>query len=113
MTAEGGDFASCTCGRLCVGSTVTEHRNWNPDCDEHGTASAWWKSPEQVAKREAQNARSRDLQRQAREARAAARTAASHEAARLRRWAVLPPGPGSTSAWRASWPTTSTWPGPR
>ncbi len=57
----------CTCGRMSVGDS----RNWHPDCPEHGLASEWWKSPEQVAKREAQDARLRDLQRQAREARRA------------------------------------------
>ena len=64
--------AVCSCGRIRVGRTVTEHRNWNPDCTEHGTASAWWKSPEQVEKREAQSQRLRDLQARAREARRAA-----------------------------------------
>ena len=43
---------TCTCGRIKVGNEVTELRNWNPDCAEHGTDSAWWNSPEQVAKRQ-------------------------------------------------------------
>ncbi len=59
----------CLCGRIKIGSTVTENRNWNPDCPEHGTESEWWRSPEQVEKRRQQNERLRDLQRQAREAR--------------------------------------------
>jgi hypothetical protein len=63
----------CVCGRIKVGNEVTESRNWNPDCPEHGLDSEWWSSPEQVAKREAQGGRLRDLQRQAREARANAR----------------------------------------
>jgi hypothetical protein len=49
--------------------TVTEQRNWNPDCPEHGTDSTWWKSSEQRAKRDADNERMRDLHRRAREAR--------------------------------------------
>jgi len=64
---------SCTCGRLKIGSKVTESRNWNPDCDEHGTTTEWYKSPEQRTKREQMRSRTIDLQRRAREARAAAR----------------------------------------
>lgn len=60
---------TCKCGRIRVGMQLTEHRNWNPDCPDHGTESDWWKSPEQKAKREADNARLRDLQRRARGAR--------------------------------------------
>lgn len=65
--------SSCTCGRICIGSEVTEHRNWNPDCSEHGTTSEWWRSPEQVAKRKADNERLRDLQLKARAARQVSR----------------------------------------
>jgi len=68
-------FGPCTCGRLKVGMTVTEHRNWNPDCPEHGVKSQWYRSPEQKAKRDAQDERLRDLQRQANEARRRAREA--------------------------------------
>ncbi len=64
----------CSCGRLRIGHEVTEHRNWSPDCLAHGLGSPWYESPEQVAKREAQNDRLRDLQRQATEARRAVRT---------------------------------------
>jgi len=60
---------TCTCARLMLGSTPTESRNWNPDCPEHGTESQWWRSDEQVAKRQADSERLRDLQAQAREAR--------------------------------------------
>lgn len=58
----------CICGHIKIGSEVTEHRNLDLNCPEHGTESAWWKSPEQKAKRKADNARLRDLQRQATEA---------------------------------------------
>jgi hypothetical protein len=61
--------SDCRCGRIKIGSEVTEHRNWNPDCTEHGVTSNWYRSPEQVAKRQGQDDRLRDLQRQAREAR--------------------------------------------
>ena len=62
---------TCTCGRIRIGMEVTEHRNWQPDCLEHGVDSEWWSSPEQVAKREAQNERLRTLREAAREARRA------------------------------------------
>lgn len=64
---------NCTCGRIKVGMTVTENRNWNPECAEHGVASDWWKSPEQVEKRRVENERLRELQAQARAARKAVR----------------------------------------
>lgn len=73
MAERNPDTDNCRCGRLKVGFTVTESRNWNPDCPQHGTKSTWYRSPEQVAKRQAQDERLRDLQRQAREAREAAR----------------------------------------
>lgn len=65
----GGDVVTCRCGRIKVGSRVTENRNWNPDCEEHGTESEWWRSPEQVAQRDADRERLFDLYRRAREAR--------------------------------------------
>ena len=40
---------------------ITESRNWNPDCEEHGVDSEWWQSPEQVAKREDASRRLREL----------------------------------------------------
>lgn len=64
---------SCTCGRIKVGGRPTASRNWNPDCDDHGVGSEWYNSPEQKAKRAARSEELRDLQRRAREARAAAR----------------------------------------
>ena len=45
---------TCTCGRIKIGLEVTDARNWNPDCTEHGANSEWWNSPEQVAKRDEQ-----------------------------------------------------------
>lgn len=65
----------CTCGRIKIGMKVTEQRNWHPACREHGLGTAWWNSPEQVAKREAQAVRSADLQARAKAARKAAREA--------------------------------------
>ncbi|MFB7738240.1 hypothetical protein ACFC08_28405 [Streptomyces sp. NPDC056112] len=53
--------------------TVTDARNWNPDCTEHGTASAWWNSEEQQAARAARREHLIDLWRRAREARRAAK----------------------------------------
>jgi len=66
--------AACTCGRIAVGMTVTEHRNWHPDCPEHGTDSTWWNSPEQQQARAERRERLIELQARAREARRAART---------------------------------------
>lgn len=60
---------TCRCSKLSIGNS----RNWNPDCPEHGVGTAWYTSPEQVAKRKAQSDRLRDLQKQAREARRRAR----------------------------------------
>lgn len=60
---------TCRCSKLSIG----ESRNWNPDCPEHGVGTAWYTSDEQVAKRKAMSERTRDLQRQAREARKRAR----------------------------------------
>ena len=62
-------MSGCVCGHIKIGSEVTELRNWNPDCPEHGVSSTWYRSPEQMEKRRAQDERLRDLQRQAREAR--------------------------------------------
>jgi len=60
---------SCTCGRIAIGMEVTEQRNWNPDCVEHGEGTDWYNDPERVAKRALYRERLIDLQRQAREAR--------------------------------------------
>lgn len=61
----------CICGYITVGRNRTQHKNWHPDCPEHGVDSAWYASPEQVAKREEQSRRQRDLYAQAARARAA------------------------------------------
>lgn len=61
----------CRCGRIKIGNEVTDHRNWNPECPEHGVSSDWYRSDEQVAKRAAQRERAIELQRLAREARRA------------------------------------------
>ena len=63
------DLEGCTCGRLAIGMEVSVHRNWNPDCPEHGVHSKWYASPEQVAKREADNETLRELLERAKEAR--------------------------------------------
>lgn len=62
---------TCTCGRIKVGGRLTESRNWSPDCPEHGLISEWYNSEVQKTKRREASARLRDLQRRAREARAA------------------------------------------
>lgn len=41
-------WEDCTCGRLAVGLTVTEARNWNPNCPDHGVKSPWYNSEEQI-----------------------------------------------------------------
>ena len=61
--------SECRCGVLMVGAEPTAARNWNPDCLEHGTESAWWNSDEQKVRRAAQSERLRALQVQARDAR--------------------------------------------
>jgi hypothetical protein len=52
---------NCTCSYLRVGHMITESRNWNPDCEEHGVDSEWYLSPEQVAERKEQNQKLRYL----------------------------------------------------
>ena len=66
-------MGECRCSRLSVGMTVTESRNWNPDCAEHGTTSVWWNTPEQKQKRETDRLRLEDLWAQVRAARKKAR----------------------------------------
>lgn len=58
-----------TCGQLYAGNTPTGAYNLAIDCPEHGIESEWYKSDEQVEKRQRQNERLRELQLQAREAR--------------------------------------------
>lgn len=65
---------TCRCGRIRIGSEVTEARNLNPACPVHGLDTDYWSSPELVA----QNARSVEMQRRAARAR---RIAANPEAA--------------------------------
>lgn len=55
-------MTTCTCGRIKLGSEVTEARNWNPDCPEHGTESAWWHSDVQVVGLRYDSARLRVVQ---------------------------------------------------
>lgn len=69
----GTGTSGCRCGRIRVGLEITESRNWDPSCPEHGLASTWWNSPDQTAKREADSGRLRDIQQQARQARRQAR----------------------------------------
>lgn len=38
----------CTCGRIAVGMWVTNSRNWNPKCPDHGLESFWYNSDEQM-----------------------------------------------------------------
>jgi hypothetical protein len=53
---------ACDCGRIKIGSEVTEARNWSPDCPEHGTDSAWYQSETQVVSRQLQSTRLRVIQ---------------------------------------------------
>lgn len=41
-------WETCICGRIAVGMTVTDSRNWNPSCPEHGLKSPWYNSEEQI-----------------------------------------------------------------
>lgn len=66
----------CTCGRIALGMEVTENREWNPECREHGRDSTWWNAPAQRADRATRRAASIELQAGAREARARATSAA-------------------------------------
>jgi len=61
----------CTCGRIVVGMTVTDSRNWHQNCPAHGVDSQWY---EDLGRDHFEKtiARSVELQRQAREAREAA-----------------------------------------
>ena len=54
-----------------VGGKETASRNWNPDCPEHGTKSEWWSSPKEIARRQADSERLRELQARAKAARQA------------------------------------------
>lgn len=63
----------CTCLYLKLNGERVGAQNWHPECPEHGLKSEWFKSPEQVAKREAFDARLREVQGQVRAARQRAR----------------------------------------
>lgn len=60
---------TCTCPEVFAGPHPTGSKNWNPDCDAHGVASAWYNSDEQISQRNADRERSLRLQRLAREKR--------------------------------------------
>jgi len=66
--------AACTCGRIRIGTKVSDHLSWRPDCPVHGAASDWYNSPEQADRREQQRIRLRALQMEAAAARAALET---------------------------------------
>ena len=53
--------STCTCSYIKVGTTVSDNKNLNPECPEHGYNSVWFNSPEQVKKREARSQRLREL----------------------------------------------------
>ncbi len=71
-TDNGKALPECTCGRIVIGTTVTENRNWNPDCPEHGEKTTWFEGEGGDYLR-AQVEKAIVLQRQAREARKKAR----------------------------------------
>lgn len=51
----------CTCPNIVVGFKFIESKNWNPHCTEHGYASDWYNSEEEVQKREERSQRTRQL----------------------------------------------------
>lgn len=61
-------MGECECARVYVGTQLSDNRNWNPDCPQHGIQSAWWKSPEQVMLRRQKADQLADLQAKARAA---------------------------------------------
>lgn len=64
---------SCECGNIAIGLTVTETRNWHPECPEHGIESEWWNSEAQFQERMVRRSELIKLQARAREARRKAR----------------------------------------
>ena len=52
---------TCTCSYIKIGTTVSDTKNLNPECSEHGYDSVWYNSPEQVKKREERSQRLREL----------------------------------------------------
>jgi len=61
--------STCTCSRIKIGTTVSDNKNLNPECPEHGYNSVWYNSSEQVKKREERSQRLRELYDTARKAR--------------------------------------------
>lgn len=61
--------AACTCHPLAVGMHRTDSCDWDPACPQHGTASTWWNSPQQVAERAERRRQLVALQRRAAELR--------------------------------------------
>jgi hypothetical protein len=60
---------TCSCSEVRIDGVGQGAFNWNPDCYQHGLDSAWWKSPEQVLKRQNDSQRHRVLQTKDRHAR--------------------------------------------
>ena len=61
-------MTKCTCYHIKIGTTVSDNKNLNPECPEHGTKSVWYNSPEQVKKRGERSQRLRELYDAARKA---------------------------------------------
>ena len=61
--------STCTCSHIKIGTTVSDSKNLNPECPEHGYNSVWYNSPEQVKKRGERSQRLRELYDTARKAR--------------------------------------------
>jgi len=59
----------CGCGRVFLGGMPTGSRNWDAHCPVHGIESTWYNSPEQIAKRQDDQDRLRELQLRAAEMR--------------------------------------------
>lgn len=51
----------CTCPHLALGTKVLEQKNWDPDCEEHGTDSVWYTSEAETQRRLLQNERLRGM----------------------------------------------------
>lgn len=79
-------MSSCSCPNLALGTTVLEHRNWNPDCAVHGLDTVWWNSPEQVELRARRRRELVALQERAREARRLAKEKEKMAAAVAEPW---------------------------
>ena len=53
--------STCTCSYIKIGTTLSDSKNLNPECPEHGYDSLWFNSTEQVKKREERSQRLREL----------------------------------------------------